>query len=147
MKNIFQLFHTYKQASWRTQLQWIGLFLAALASLAIVSAFYVTVTTRTALAGRSIAQSKDKIISIQHKISDLESELATLTSTRNMQERATALGFKPAGPEEFTYVYVSGFSRKTVVNLAPRAIQENKPVILPEYTESLLDWLTNRGLP
>ena len=145
MKTINQLFQTYIQASWRTQLQWIGLFLIALASLGIVSAFYVNVTSRTALAGREIAASKENILTMQHSISDLESRIAAEASTQKMRERAKALGFKPANPEEFVYISVPGYTSKPAFSLAPKAVPIPASILKPEYTESLLDWFTNRG--
>jgi len=145
MKTIDQLFQTYKQASWRTQLQWIGIFMIGLASIGIVSAFYVNVTSRKTLAGREIATSKENILDMQHNISELESELAAAGSTQNMQERATAMGFIPAGPEEFVYILVPGYPAKPAFSLAPKAVPNPAPILLPEYTESLFDWFTTRG--
>jgi len=147
MKTLNQLFQTYKQASWRTQLQWIGLFLIGLASFGIVSAFYVNVTAQTALAGREIAASKENILTMQHNISEMESKLATEASTQIMQERAKALGFIPANPEEFLFIFVPGYTPKPAFNLAPKAVPNPAPIILPEYTESLFDWFTSRGQP
>jgi len=147
MKTLSQVFLNYKQAAWRTQLQWIGLFLAFLVAIAIVLGFYVNITTRTALAGREIAFAQDDLITMQHRISDLESQIASLTSTQNMQERAASMGFKPAGPDEFTYIFVSGYSPKTAISLAPKAVRDLTPIILPEYTDSLFDWFANRGQP
>lgn len=147
MKTLSQLFQNYKQAAWRTQIQWIGLFLAMLVSVAIVLGFYVNITTRTALAGREIAYAQDDIITMQHKISDLEAQVASLTSAENIQERAEAMGFIPATPDEFTYIVVPGYTPKTAINLAPKPARNLKPMILPEYTESLFDWFANRGRP
>lgn len=147
MNKINQLFQTYKQASWRTQLQWIGLFMIALACIGIVSAFYVNVTSRKALAGREIAAAKENILAMQHNISELESEIASVGSTRNMQERAAALGFIPAKPEEFVYILVPGYTPKPAFSLAPKAVPNPAPILLPEYSESLFDWFTDRGQP
>lgn len=145
MKKINQLFQTYKQAPWRTQLQWIGLFMITLAAIGIVSAFYVNVTSRKALAGREIAMAKENIQAMQHNISDLESELAASASIQNMQERATAMGFIPANPEEFIYIIVPGYTPKPAFSLAPKAVPNPAPIVLPEYTESLFDWFIDRG--
>ena len=147
MKTLRQFFQNYKQAAWRTQLQWIGLFLATLVAVAIVLGFYVNITTRTALAGREIAYAQDDLITMEHKISDLAIQIASLTSSQNMQERAAAMGFKPAGPEEFTYIIVAGYTPKTAINLAPKAVRNQNPIILSEYSESLFDWFFNRGQP
>lgn len=147
MKKIFQLFQTYRQAAWRTQLQWIGLFLIGLSILGIISAFYVNVTSRTALAGRDIALTKRNIIKLQHSIADLESQLASLGSIQNMQERAEAMGFIPATPEEFIYISVPAYTPKPAFSMAPRKSPNPAPILLPEYTESLFDWFSNRGNP
>lgn len=147
MKTINQLFQTYKQAPWRTQLQWIGLFLIGLFSLGIVSAFYVNVTTRTVYAGREIATSKKNILAMQYNISELESRLALEGSIEKMQERALAMGFEPATPEEFVYISVPGYTAKPAFSLAPRAVPIPAPILLPEYRESLFDWFLNRGQP
>lgn len=147
MKTINQLFQTYKQAPWRTQLQWIGLFLIGLFSFGIVSAFYVNVTSRTVLAGREIASSKKNILAMQYNISELESKLAADGSIQKMQERASAMGFKPATPEEFVFLSVPGYTLKPAFSLAPKAAPIPIPLLLPEYSESLFDWFTNRGQP
>lgn len=145
MKTLNQLFQTYKQASWRTQLQWIGLFMIALASVGIVSAFYVNVTSRKALAGREIAAAKENILAMQHNISELESKIAAAGSTQKMQERAAAMGFIPAEPQGFVYIVVPGYRPKPAFSLAPKAVPVTEPYLLPEYTESLFDWFTSRG--
>ncbi|MFH2039810.1 MAG: hypothetical protein ABIJ65_10285, partial [Chloroflexota bacterium] len=104
-------------------------------------------TAQTALAGREIAASKENILTMQHNISEMESKLATEASTQIMQERAKALGFIPANPEEFLYIFVPGYTPKPAFNLAPKAVPNPAPIILPEYTESLFDWFTSRGQP
>jgi len=147
MKTLNQIFQTYKQASWRNQVQWIGLFMIVLASIGIVSAFYVNVTSRKALAGRQIATSKENILAMQHNISELESKIAAAGSTQNMQERAAAMGFIPAEPQEFVYILVPGYTPKPAFSLAPKAVPNSAPYLLPEYTESLFDWFTTRGQP
>ena len=147
MKTLNKLFQTYKQASWRTQLQWIGLFMIVLASIGIVSAFYINVTSRKSLAGRQIAASKENILAMQHNISELESKIAAAGSSQNMQDRATTMGFVPAKPEEFVYILVPGYTPKPAFSLAPKAVPNPAPFMLPEYSESLFDWLTTRGQP
>jgi len=147
MKKINQFFQTYIQAPWRTQLQWIGLFMIALATIGIVSAFYVNVTSRKALAGREIAAAKENILAMQHYISELESEIAAAGSTKIMQDRAADMGFIPAEPEEFVYIIVPGYTPKPAFSLAPKAVLNPATVLLPEYTESLFDWFITRGQP
>lgn len=147
MNSFSKIFHTYKQATWRIQLQWIGLFLACLMSIVLIASLYMVVNTRTALAGREISFGRRDISAIQQNISDLESSVASLSSTRIMQERATALGYFPANPEEFTFVVVPGYRLQQVVSLGFPISNVSTPLILPEYTESLFDWFLGRGKP
>jgi hypothetical protein len=63
-----------------------------------------------------------------------------------MQKRSEAMGFKPAGLEDITYITVPGYTPKTAVDMsqpgADNQSQSDKPVLLPNYTESLFDWIT-----
>jgi cell division protein FtsL len=145
MKILNRFFQNYKQATWRTQIQWVGLFLACLVAVVIVLGFYLNITTRTALAGREIAYTQDDIITIQHEISDLEYQIASLSSIREMEKRAASLGFVPADPNVFTYIVVPGYLPKSNFTLAPKIVLAPQPIQLPEYRESLIDWFLNRG--
>ena len=44
----------YKEAPWRTQRKWIGLFLVGTIAVGMVAGIYLNVTSRAALAGREI---------------------------------------------------------------------------------------------
>ncbi len=141
MNNVTQIVQKYRQASWRVQRQWIGLFLLGLILTAMVAAVYVNITTRADLAGRQIQNLKAEILDNQRQSADLEVQLASLTSTEEMEKRAEQLGFHPISPEDLTYVPVAGYSPKQPVDLSSKETRPAKPVILPAYTESLFDWL------
>lgn len=134
--------HAYRQAPWRIQRQWAGLFLLGLLVLAMVSALYLDVTSNAAIAGRQIQQLRLAITDTQRANADLETQLASLLSTRNMEARARALGFRPAEAGEIHYLVVPGYVQVSGVRLEkispPPAVAASLP---PEYTESLLDWL------
>ena len=51
-----RLTQAYRQTPWRTQLQWIGLFLLALILLATVAGIYLSVSAGAAAVGREIQQ-------------------------------------------------------------------------------------------
>ena len=104
-----QIIHAYKQAPWRVQRQWIGVFLLAVIGAAMVAALYLDVTARAALAGRQIQEARLEITTIQRENADLETQLADLTSTSVMEQRAKALGYRPVLPGELDYVAVPGF--------------------------------------
>ena len=65
---------------------------------------------------------------MQHTISDLESKIAAAGSTQNMRERAAAMGFIPAEPEEFIYIIVPGYTPKPAFSLAPKAVPIPAPI-------------------
>jgi cell division protein FtsL len=100
MNNVTHIVRKYRQAPWRVQRQWIGLFLLGPVLVAMIAAIYLNVTARAALAGREIQNLDADIISNQRTNADLETQLAGLTSTEAMQERAQELGFHPAAPED-----------------------------------------------
>jgi len=140
-----RIIHAYRQAPWRVQRQYVGAFLLAVIVVALVSALYLDVTARSALAGREIQDLRVGITAIQRSNADLETELASLTSSAAMQRRALELGYRPAKPGELDYVFVPGY-----IAPEPEILLEADDVTVPdyrlpeEYTESLLEWFDNR---
>lgn len=134
--------HAYRQAPWRIQRQWAGLFLLFLLVLAMVSALYLDVTASAAIAGREIQQLRFNITETQRMNADLETRLAVLLSTRNMEVRARALGFRPSEAGEIHYLMVPGYVQTAGIRLEKIAPPPAAAPGLPsKYTESLLDWL------
>jgi cell division protein FtsL len=140
-----QIIHAYRQAPWRVQRQWVGVFLLVVIGAAMVAALYLDVTARTAVTGREIQEMRIQITTVQRENADLETQLADLTSTAVMRQRAEALGYRPVQPGELDYVAVPGFAPPepdillAAVDAAPPA--NALPV---EYTESLLEWFDER---
>ena len=64
---------------------------------------------RAAVAGREIQEMRFEITAIQRANADLETRLAKMTSTAEMQRRAVDLGYRPVQPGELDYVSVPGF--------------------------------------
>jgi hypothetical protein len=146
MENVSQIVQKVRQAHWRVQRQWIGLFLLGLVAVSMVAGIYLNITVRATLAGREIQLLQSRFIDDQRTNSDLETQLAGLTSIGSMQQRADAMGFQPAGPEDITYIVVPGYTPKSAVDMSqPGASSQNQslsPMLLPDYTESLFDWIT-----
>jgi cell division protein FtsL len=147
-----QIIHAYKQAPWRVQRQWVGMFLLAVIGAAMVAALYLDVTARTAVTGREIQEMRVQITTIQRENADLETQLADLTSTAAMQRRALELGYRPVQPGELDYVAVPGFAPPEPAILLAAVDTAPQTNMLPaEYTESLLEWFDIRikfgGLP
>ena len=140
-----QIIHAYRQAPWRVQRQWVGVFLLALIGAAMVAALYLDVTARAALAGREIQELRSQITTVQRENADLETQLADLTSTDAMQQRALELGYRPVLPGELDYVAVPGFVEPEPAILL--AAKDTTPQIKSqpaEYTQSLLEWFEER---
>lgn len=140
-----QVIHAYKQAPWRIQRQWIGAFLLVVIGVAMVAALYLDVTARTALAGREIQELRIEVAAVQRQNADFETQLADLTSTEAMQQRAAQLGYRSVKPGELDYVAVPGFVEpEPDILLAAEDVTpyvQGRPV---EYTQSLLEWITEQ---
>jgi len=145
LPNVTHVIHAYRVAPWRVQRQWIGNALLVVVSLAMVAALYLNVTSRTAIAGREIQDLTEAISASQQVSSDLQTQLANLTSAEVMEQRAKEMGFRPVEPVELEYLVVPGYVAKDAVNLSSSAqLQLNVLAIPPEYNQSLLDWMDER---
>ena len=138
------LWQRYRQAPWRVQRQWVGLFLLGIVSVLMVAALYLNVTVRAALAGREIQSLQEEIETNARLNADYEMQIAALTSGEAMRSRARALGFEPADYEELLFLSVDAYVPRHAVDLS----RQEETVVLPplraEYTQSLLEWFAER---
>ncbi len=142
MINVNQLVHAYKMAPWRIQRQWIGNFLLTVVAMAMIAALYLDVSARSAIVGREIQNLTAEITAGKQASADLQSRLASMTSSNLMEARALTLGFEPVSPDEVEYLLVPGYSQPAPAILASTsAPQLSAPSIPPEYNQPLLDWL------
>ena len=140
-----QIIHAYKQAPWRVQRQWVGAFLLLVIGVAMIAALYLDVTARTAVAGRGIQELRFEITAIQRTNADMETRLARLTSTAEMQRRALALGYRPVTPGELDYVAVPGFvAPEPAILLAAEDVTVPQQTLPGVYSQSLLEWFDER---
>ncbi len=144
MENITQIVHKVKQAPWRVQRQWLGLLLLGLVLMTMVAGIYLNVTAQAAINGRQIQILTAKIESNKQTNADMEIELAGLTSSEAMQDRADELGFHPATTDEITYVAVPGYVDSPPVNLSSQAAIPQPSLLKSEYSETLFDWFTRK---
>ncbi|HAX71145.1 MAG TPA: hypothetical protein PK152_03870 [Anaerolineales bacterium] len=143
--NVNHLIHAYRIAPWRVQRQWIGNTLLLVVAFAMVAALYLNITSRTAIAGREIQDLTEAISVSQQVSSDMQTQLAALTSAVAMETRARELGFRPMEPDEVEYLVVPGYVQPQPVDLSTSALpQLSALTIPPEYNQSLLDWLDER---
>jgi len=140
-----QIIHAYKQAPWRVQRQYVGAFLLVVIVSAMVAALYLQVTAGAARAGREIQEMRFEITTIQRANADLETQLANLTSTTEMERRALELGFRPVKPGELDYVAVPGFvAPEPAILLAAEDVIEYSLPLPAEYSQSLIEWFDER---
>ena len=156
MQTVNHLVHAYKIAPWRIQRQWVGNFLLAVVTLAMIAALYLDVSAQAAIAGREIQDLTSAITTSQQASADLQTQLASLTAASVMEERALSLGFEAMEPDEVEYLLVPGYAPPKPEILTSASLpQLSAPSIPPEYTQSLLDWidqkinapLMRRGIP
>jgi hypothetical protein len=139
-KNLIQ---AYKQAPWRTQLQWIGIFLLVLVLVAAIAGVYLNVSARSAAAGRQIQTMENQISELQLEINDLATKLAMISSSQHMSARLEESEFSLLNPNEALYIEVPGYQPETSLVLAPPADVNtiSSSILKPEYSNSLWDRL------
>ncbi len=142
------LVHAYRQAPWRLQRQWMGVFLLGVLGIAMVSSLYLDVTAQAAIAGREIQNLTSDILVTQQGTADLQTTLAEATSNATMERRAQDLGYEPVDPTQMQYIIVPGYAVPQAAILAGApALRPSAPSIPPEYTQSLIEWLQDALRP
>lgn len=145
MNTTNRLNHAHSQAPWRVQRQWVSIFLLIVLGFAMIATLYLMVTSQAAIVGREIQDLRLAIIQTELTNADLQTELAHLTSSEEIERRARTLGFRPVEPDEVEYLYVPGYvAPKAAVLAAAPELQPSAPSAPPEYTQSLLDWFDER---
>jgi len=142
---VSHLIHAYRQAPWRTQRQLVAATLVSLIATALIAALYLNVSARAAITGREIQSLEAEINTNQRINADLETRIAMLLSTNELERRAREMGFYPAEPYELEYLVVAGYTppKPAILTSAPSP-RLNTATIPPEYTQSLLDWFDER---
>jgi hypothetical protein len=110
----------------------------------IVAGVYLNVTARAATYGREIQSIRRESREIEREIEDLQSNLATLTSARDMKKRAEDLGFISVNPVTAVYLEVPTYPGEEPIELAPELGPPETPLVPqlpPRYTQSLFDWI------
>jgi hypothetical protein len=143
-----RLVQAYRQAPWRIQLQWIGTGLLAIVLFSLIAWLYLSIASRTSIAGREIQELRSETTQTQENIANIQAQIASSTATTIMETRAKKLGCKEIDPEKAVYFIVPGYSgRKTAELAAPSdASTPAGSVITYDFTQSLWDWMTQRFL-
>jgi cell division protein FtsL len=142
MNHLGNLAQTYAQAPWRRQLQIIGLFLLILVSIALVAGIYLNVSAKAAAVGRDIQKMQAQIEKLDREIEDLQSNLAVILSSSEMEARAIKMGFAPLPAEQTVYLKIPDYVARQPAVFAPNSQRTivGAAVLPAQYTESLFDW-------
>ena len=143
MDQVQNLSQAYSQAPWRRQMQALGLFLVVIVLAALIAGIYLSVTAQATTVGRDIQEMQDEMEAREQTLADLSSRLASVTSSREMEKRASEMGFRPIEVGEQVFIKVPQYTERQPVVLAPAPSPpvQQKASMPAEYTESLVEWL------
>ena len=135
--------HAFRQAPWRVQLQYVGLFLLALIAVLVVAGVYLSISGQAAAAGLAYYNDNEDIQDLERQIADRKARLALMTSANVMETRAKELGFERVDASRAVYMVIPGFTGKSPAVLAPPPglVATQEPLIKSIYRQSLWDWL------
>lgn len=138
----------YRQAPWRLQSQWVGLFFVLFIPILVVSFVFLNITSQAANAGLEVNDLNYSKRSILIRMSVLRTELAEARSTTVMQAKAEEMGFVSVEPGTALYISFPGYTppQPEMVNPEPYVREVVRPILKESYRESLLDWLLDRVL-
>lgn len=144
MKN--RLLQAYRQAPWRIQLQWIGLFLLGLVLVAAVTGLYLNISAQAATAGRKIQSLESEISDINNRIAELTTDLAVAKSSQYMSNRAEEMGFMMIDPNQAVYLEIPGYDPHADLVLAPPRVNtfSETPIVRSSYKTSLWEWFVTQ---
>lgn len=133
----------YQQAPWRKQVQWVGTVLGLFIVALLVMSIYLNISGMAAQSGLEAQHLQQTKESTQREIASSSSKLGVLTSSESMEERALALGFHRASPDEIEYIYVEEYPGRQTAEIAPPPDKSPLPeqIIKPAYRQSLWEWL------
>ena len=134
----------YKQAPWRTQIQWVGGFLLVVVAVAAVAGLYLSISGRSAATGRRIQNLEIQLSALQRENNDLQTLLGEIQSEHALSERINSMKMRPLTPEEALYLEIPGYIPAEGPSLAPPPTtkEERTPILLPEFTNSFIEWIS-----
>ncbi|MBN1286857.1 MAG: septum formation initiator family protein [Anaerolineae bacterium] len=131
--------HALHQAPWRTQVQATALVALGLVVSIIIGALYLAQATSTATAGRDLKVLERELDRLEQENNRLRAEVASSQTVPYLTQRARDLGFVQAGNDQVMYLVVNGYRPPEPEPVVPVAAEP-----LPEYDETLNDWLSEQ---
>ena len=137
-----RLLYAYQQSPWRTQIQWVGLFLLAFVLITAVLSVYLNISAKAAIAGRNIQYLENDIDDVNNEISDLRTELALAKSLEERMAKLEDVHFKTLDPLQAIYLEVPGYQPDDNIVLASPSVNTIKetPIVKSTYKISLWEW-------
>jgi cell division protein FtsB len=147
MDQLENITRAYSQAPWRKQWQIIGLVSLVLVLIAMIAGVYLSISAQATAVGRDIQSMQATTIAVDRENEDLQSHLALILSSSEMEARANNLGFVPVPPDQIVYLNVPGYEERQPVILAAASVRNvvGARYMPPEYTESIFEWLIARA--
>ncbi len=131
--------HALRQAPWRTQIQATALVALGLVVSIIIGALYLAQATSTATAGRDLKVLERSLERLEHENEQLRTEIALRQTIPQLVRRAHDLGFVEANNAQILYLRIEGYYPPEPEPVVPVAEKT-----LPEYNETLNDWLSEQ---
>lgn len=133
------LLRAFKQAPWRTQTQAVAAWSVTLMAVMVLGGLYLAVASRAAAAGRDLQRLEARKAELTQSNEELRAQLALLSSVTRLADRARALGFEAARPEQIEYLKIDHYPVAAQTTPPPRAAE-----LPPQPRNSLAqlgDWL------
>ncbi len=133
------LLRAFKQAPWRTQTQAVAAWSVTLMAVMVLGGLYLAVASRAAAAGRDLQRLEARKTELIQSNDELRAQLAALSSVTRLADRARAMGFQPAQPEQIEYLRIDHYPLAAQTTPPPRAAE-----LPPQPRNSLAqlsDWL------
>jgi len=145
MNRAQKILQAYRNTPWRQQIQVLSMFGAFAAVAALVMIVYIWVTSQAGTYGLQVQEYQATAQAIERSIEDKKVELADLTNTENLAERADEAGYQPVDPNRIRYLEVEGYYVQPDLQLAPAPsavqAQTSEDGLPPAFTSSLYDWI------
>lgn len=145
MNRAQKILQAYQNTPWRRQIQMVGSVAATAVVFTLVMIVYVWVSSEAGTYGLKVQELQYEAQQIERSIEDKKVQLADLTSTENLAERAEEAGYQPVDPNRIRYLVVDGYYGDQQLQLAPppNAVhtQDQETGLPSAFTASLFDWV------
>jgi hypothetical protein len=138
----------YRQAPWRRQIRSLGYSLLPVIAFIVVAALHLIIGAQSAEAGLQIMDMHYDEQEILRQIANQRTQLAFITSYKEMVSRAQKLSFEPATEEVIHYMTIPGYQGLDAILLAPPPGLDSSgvPLVNEFYQESLWEWFLSTFL-